>query len=366
MPHHLPGTWDSWSFPGLGKKMLKIFDGDDAVRRTQFRLITVPRLASAEEVLVRGAWEASEPPPPLRALHLAPLTWLSQPGTPHPPAPTSLTSTPQLGPPTWLPQPDVLQEAALRAYHIPEDPGHLELRQLPPSSQACDAWAGGKAGSAVISEEGRSPASGEAMSEAWVIRALPRAQEVLKIYPGWLKVGVAYVSVRVTPQSTARSVVLEVLPLLGRQRTVLAEEQPLLTRLQDIRQVSECGCRPPGNQQPSATASALQDEEAEVWCRRSVLPGPASSPLSLQMSVRQLSQTRFYVAESRIVAPHISLFVGGLPPGLAPEEYSSLLLEAVATKGVSSVAGHGLLAGGGVWRLWGCSTEAGSCLSLSH
>lgn len=29
--------------------------------------------------------------------------------------------------------------------------------------------------------------------------------------------GVAYVSIRVTPQSTARTVVLEVLPLLGRQ-----------------------------------------------------------------------------------------------------------------------------------------------------
>ncbi|XP_032109770.1 diacylglycerol kinase theta isoform X3 [Sapajus apella] len=248
MPHHLLGAWDPWSFPGLGKKTLKIFDGDEAVRRSQFRLITVPRLASAEEVL----------------------------------------------------------EAALRAHHIPEDPGYLELCPLPPSSQACDAWAGGKAGSAVISEEGRSPGSGEATPEAWVIRALPRAQEVLKIYPGWLKVGVAYVSVRVTPQSTARSVVLEVLPLLGRQaegpesfqlvevamgcrhvqRTVLADEQSLLARLQDIRQVS----------------------------------------------VRQLSQTRFYVAESRNVAPHISLFVGGLPPGLAPEEYSSLLLEAVAVE----------------------------------
>ncbi|PNJ23643.1 DGKQ isoform 2 [Pongo abelii] len=71
------------------------------------------------------------------------------------------------------------------------------------------------------------------------------------------------------------------------QRTVLMDEQPLLDRLQDIR----------------------------------------------QMSVRQVSQTRFYVAESRDVASHVSLFVGGLPPGLSPEEYSSLLHEAVATKG---------------------------------
>lgn len=35
------------------------------------------------------------------------------------------------------------------------------------------------------------------------------------------RVGVAYVSLRVTPQSTARTVVLEVLPLLGRQVCVL-------------------------------------------------------------------------------------------------------------------------------------------------
>ncbi|XP_030657174.1 diacylglycerol kinase theta isoform X4 [Nomascus leucogenys] len=239
-----------------GKQTLKIFDGDDAVRRSQFRLITVSRLAGPEEVL----------------------------------------------------------EAALRAHHIPEDPGHLELCRLPPSSQACGTWAGGKTGSAVISEEGRSPGSGEATPEAWVIRALPRAQEVLKIYPGWLKVGMAYVSVRVTPKSTARSVVLEVLPLLGRQaegpesfqlvevamgcrhvqRTVLMDEQPLLDRLQDIR----------------------------------------------QMSVRQVSQTRFYVAESRDVAPHVSLFVGGLPPSLSPEEYSSLLHEAVATEATVVSVSH--------------------------
>uniref|UniRef100_A0A2K5XN22 Diacylglycerol kinase n=1 Tax=Mandrillus leucophaeus TaxID=9568 RepID=A0A2K5XN22_MANLE len=224
------------------------------------------------------------------------------------------------------------EEAALRVHHIPEDPGHLELCPLPPSLKACDTWPGGKAGSAVISEEGRSPGSGEATPEAWVIRALPRAQEVLKIYPGWLKVGVAYVSVRVTPKSTARSVVLEVLPLLGRQaegpesfqlvevamgcrqvqRTALMDEQPLLDRLQDIR----------------------------------------------QMSVRQVSQTRFYVAESRDVAPHVSLFVGGLPPGLSPEEYSSLLHEAVATKATVVSVSHVYSSQGAVVLDVTCFSEA--------
>lgn len=34
---------------------------------------------------------------------------------------------------------------------------------------------------------GRGSASGEAAPEAWVIRALPRTEEVLKVYPAWLK-----------------------------------------------------------------------------------------------------------------------------------------------------------------------------------
>lgn len=65
---------------------------------------------------------------------------------------------------------------------------------------------------------------------------------------------------------------------------------------------------------------------------------PRPSP---QTSLRQMNQTRFYVAESRAVVPRVSLFVGGLPPGLSPQEYGSLLDEAVATKGVTTWAGLG-------------------------
>lgn len=36
-----------------GKQTLKIFDGNDAVKRNQFRLISVPRIAKNEEVVVR-------------------------------------------------------------------------------------------------------------------------------------------------------------------------------------------------------------------------------------------------------------------------------------------------------------------------
>ncbi|XP_073898882.1 diacylglycerol kinase theta isoform X3 [Castor canadensis] len=239
------------------KQTLKIFDGNDTMRRNQFRLVTLPRLASSQEVL----------------------------------------------------------EVALRAYYISEDPQDFELQALPLPPLTGDAQAPGKAGSNGTTEEGsRGSGPREPTPEAWVIRALPRAQEVLKIYPGWLKVGVAYVSIRVTPQSTARAVVLEVLPLFGRQaedpesfqlvevlmgsrqvqRTVLADEEPLLDWLRDIRQTS----------------------------------------------VRQVSQTRFYVTESRTVAPHISLLVGGLPPGLSPQEYRNLLHEAMAIKAAVVSVSH--------------------------
>lgn len=79
-----------------------------------------------------------------------------------------------------------LQEAALRAYYISEDPQDFQLQALPLSLLSGNAQALGKAGA---TEEEASKGSGprDFVSEAWVIRSLPRAQEVLKIYPGWLK-----------------------------------------------------------------------------------------------------------------------------------------------------------------------------------
>lgn len=258
------------------KQTLKIFDGSDAVQRNHFRVISVPRLARSEEVL----------------------------------------------------------EAALRAFYITEDPRDFELQALPSSVQTGDTGGQRQAQSGgTLEEEGsRGPAAREASPEAWTIRALPRPEEVLKIYPAWLKVGVAYVSLRVTPQSTARTVVLEVLPLLGRQaegpesfqlvevlmggrqvqRTVLAEEELLLNRLRDIRKTS----------------------------------------------LRQMSQTRFYVAESRAVVPRVSLFVGGLPPGLSPQEYGNLLEEAVATKAGLVSLSHIYSAQGAVVLDVACFAEA--------
>lgn len=44
-----------------GKQTLKIFDGNDAVKRNQFRLISVPRIAKNEEVVVRYPVRVSFP-----------------------------------------------------------------------------------------------------------------------------------------------------------------------------------------------------------------------------------------------------------------------------------------------------------------
>ncbi|XP_045690128.1 diacylglycerol kinase theta [Phyllostomus hastatus] len=260
------------------KQTLRIFDGSDAVHRGQFRVISVPRLAGSEEVL----------------------------------------------------------EAALRAYYITEDPGDFELQALPAALRSGDPGARGQAqsGGAAEAEGSRGPGPPESVpvAEARIIRALPRTQDFLKVYPAWLKVGVAYVSIRVTADSTARMVVLEVLPLLGRQAEG-PESFQLVEVLMGSRQVQQ---------------TVLADEELLLDRLRDIR----------QTSLRQMSQTRFYLAESRPVAPRVSLFIGGLPPGLPLQEYSSLLDEAVATKaGLASVS-HVYASQGAVVLDVACFAEA--------
>lgn len=36
-----------------GKQVLKVFDGDDAVKRSHFRLVSIPRITKNVEVVVR-------------------------------------------------------------------------------------------------------------------------------------------------------------------------------------------------------------------------------------------------------------------------------------------------------------------------
>ncbi|KAF2988456.1 hypothetical protein EK904_004961 [Melospiza melodia maxima] len=227
------------------KQTLKIFDGNDAVKRNQFRLISVPRIAKNEEVV----------------------------------------------------------EAALRAYYINDDQQEYELQTFTQQVLLSDD---------VINRNDAAEDSNlgsvfrESVPEAWIIRAKPKDEEVIRIYPAWLKVGMAYVSLRVNKDSTVQSVIKEVLPLLGRQteclqnfklvevlmgskqvqRMVLDNQEPILNRLKDIRKTS----------------------------------------------IRQMNQTRFYIVENSKSIVQVNLFVGGLPPQLSPEEYTNILKEELAIK----------------------------------
>ncbi|CAI5796925.1 diacylglycerol kinase theta [Podarcis lilfordi] len=227
------------------KQILKIYDGNDAVKRNQFRLITIPRITKNEEVV----------------------------------------------------------EAALRSYYINDDPQDYELQTFTQQALFCDD---------IINRndttEETQPGSvfREAVPEAWIIRAKPRDNEVVKIYPGWLKIGMACVSIRVNKESTTQMVIKEVLPLLGHQlenfqnfklvevlmgskqvqRMVLDDHELILSRFQDIRKTS----------------------------------------------LRQMNQTRFYIVENNISATRVHLFVGGLPPHLSTDEYTNILRDELSLK----------------------------------
>lgn len=53
---------------GLGKQTLKVFDGDDAAKRNQFRLVSIPRIIKNEEVVVR-CFFPNQVSPELQCIH---------------------------------------------------------------------------------------------------------------------------------------------------------------------------------------------------------------------------------------------------------------------------------------------------------
>uniref|UniRef100_A0A8B9I404 Diacylglycerol kinase n=1 Tax=Anser brachyrhynchus TaxID=132585 RepID=A0A8B9I404_9AVES len=253
------------------KQTLKIFDGNDAVKRNQFRLISVPRIAKNEEVV----------------------------------------------------------EAALRAYYINDDQQEYELQTFTQQALLSDD---------VINRNDAAEDSNsgsvfrESVPEAWIIRAKPKDEEVIRIYPAWLKVGMAYISLRVNKESTTQSVIKEVLPLLGRQpdnnlhcfqtwlmfflslvqRMVLDSQELILNRLKDIRKTS----------------------------------------------IRQMNQTRFYVVENSKSIVRVNLFIGGLPPQLSPEEYTNILKDELAIKTNVVSVSHVYQAQGAVVLEISCFSEA--------
>uniref|UniRef100_A0AAR2LJU6 Diacylglycerol kinase n=1 Tax=Pygocentrus nattereri TaxID=42514 RepID=A0AAR2LJU6_PYGNA len=103
-----------------GKQTLKVFDGDDAVKRNQFRLVSIPRITKNEEVV----------------------------------------------------------EAALRSFYIPDEPQDYELQIYTQQGLLTDDIVnrnGTPDNKAVFKDS---------QPEAWLLRAKPREVELLKIYTG--------------------------------------------------------------------------------------------------------------------------------------------------------------------------------------
>uniref|UniRef100_A0A8C9LC01 Diacylglycerol kinase n=1 Tax=Pavo cristatus TaxID=9049 RepID=A0A8C9LC01_PAVCR len=234
-----------------GKQTLKIFDGSDAVKRNQFRLISVPRIAKNEEVV----------------------------------------------------------EAALRAYYINDDQQEYELQTFTQQALLSDD---------IINRNDAAEDSNlgsvfrESVPEAWIIRAKPKDEEVIRIYPAWLREGMAFISLRVNKDSTTQTVIKEVLPLLGRQRMVLDNQELILNRLKDIRKIS----------------------------------------------IRQMNQTRFYIVENSKSTIQVNMFIGGLPPQLSPEEYMNILKDELAIKTNVVSLSHVYQAQGAVVLEISCFSEA--------
>ncbi|RXM98571.1 Diacylglycerol kinase theta [Acipenser ruthenus] len=251
--YYIPNEPQDYELQQVGKQTLKIFDGNDAVKRNQFRTISVPRIVKNEQVVKLSILAG--------------------------------------------------QEAALRIYYIPNEPQDYELQVycqqvlVNEDITNCNGATENPKSQSVFKES---------VPEAWVLRAKPKESEVLNIYAGWLKLGVAYITILITKKSTVESVIKEVLQQLGKsdedpeglrivevhmgstqvQRQVLTNQELLLEKLQDIR----------------------------------------------KNSIRQMNQTRFYIVENRNSVVQVNLLVSGLPVQLSEKEYTELLQEHLAIK----------------------------------
>ncbi|KAM7165685.1 diacylglycerol kinase theta isoform 2-T2 [Macrochelys suwanniensis] len=253
------------------KQTLKIFDGNDAVKRNQFRLISVPRIAKSEEVV----------------------------------------------------------EAALRAYYVNDDQQHYELQTFSQQTLFSDDIINRND---ATEETNPGPVFREAVPEAWIIRAKSKDHEVIRIYPGWLKVGMAYLSLRIDKESTTQTVIKEVLPQLGRQTECL-QNFKLLEVLMGSKQVQRM---------------VLDDQEVILSRLKDIR----------KTSIRQMNQTRFYIVENNKSVVRVNLFVGGLPPQLSAEEYTNILKDDLAIKTNLLSLSHVYSVQGAVVLEMSCFSEA--------
>uniref|UniRef100_A0A672PCB0 Diacylglycerol kinase n=2 Tax=Sinocyclocheilus grahami TaxID=75366 RepID=A0A672PCB0_SINGR len=108
--------------PDTGKQTLKVFEGDDAAKRNQFRLVSIPRIIKNEEVV----------------------------------------------------------EALLRAFYIPDEPQDYELQSYSQQGLFTDDIINRNG------TPDNKPIFKDTVSDSWLLRSKPREVEVMKIYPGSL------------------------------------------------------------------------------------------------------------------------------------------------------------------------------------
>ncbi|XP_076147714.1 diacylglycerol kinase theta isoform X2 [Alosa pseudoharengus] len=176
-----------------GKQTLKVFDGDDAVKRNQFRLVSIPRITRNEEVV----------------------------------------------------------EAALRAFYLPDEPQDYELQVhgQQPALLSDDIINRNGTPDDKSTFKDYTP-------DSWLLRAKPRDSDVLKIYAGWLKLGYVSITVghESTVDQIIKEVLTQLgkkdenhenfnlvevfMSSKQVQRQVLTGLELLLGKLQEIRKVS--------------------------------------------------------------------------------------------------------------------------------
>ncbi|KAF5906437.1 diacylglycerol kinase theta, partial [Clarias magur] len=251
-----------------GKQTLRVFDGDDGVKRNHFRLVSIPRIIKNEEVV----------------------------------------------------------EAALRAFYIPDDARDYELQNCTHPDLLTDD---------IINRNGmpdNKAAFKDCPAEVCLLRAKPKDTDVLKIYAGWLKVGVAYISITVGKSRTVDSIIKEVLVQLGQQN-----ENPDNFNLMEVFMGGKHV-----QKQVLGGQELLMDKLQEIR----------------KTSLRQMNQTRFYIVENRNRVVQVDLLIGGLPVQLSTEEYTELLQEHLAIKSHLVTVAHVYQAQGALALQITCFSEA--------
>ncbi|XP_040903831.1 diacylglycerol kinase theta isoform X2 [Toxotes jaculatrix] len=254
--------------PESGKQFLKVFDGDDAVKRNNFRLVSIFRATRNEDVV----------------------------------------------------------EAALRAFYLPDEPQDYELHEI-----------GGlqRLHSDDILNRNSGPDNRSSLKDggdAWLLRAKPRDSEDIKVYATWPRSGADFVSVSVSKDSTAASVLPEVLAQLDRQGEDVSGFS-LLEVCMSSKQVQR---------QTLTPQEKILDKLQEIR----------------KLSLRQMNQTRFYVVENGNRTVRVGLLIGGLPPLLTKEEYVQLIQEHLTIKSHLVTISHFYPSQGAVVLQISCFSEA--------